>query len=323
MLTQNHLLSPLFNARNRQEFLSRISNDIFQEQDKFEQSLTSGVGRDFSVHGFCIPCNTSISFRVDMQAGGRQEKEYFFPNWRERLICPSCRMSNRQRLTATLVMQHLISRTTRQDIYLMEQTTPLFNWINKKFNGHSIVGSEYFNANFQEGRIIGPFDYQAPLRFNNLLNSARHKFSLFYSMLKMGGIRHEDVTKLSFPSASLDLLVSNDVFEHVPNPEMAFKECARVLRTGGQMFATIPFHSNSDVSVIRAKLDATGITHLLPAIYHGNPVSAEGSLVFTDFGWDIVKSLVLSGFSDVAIEVYGSVKYGHLGGGQLIFKATK
>lgn len=46
------------------------------------------------------------------------------------------------------------------------------------------------------------------------------------------GIRHEDIEKLSFKDASLDLGVSNDVFEHIANPLDAFKACARVLRPG-------------------------------------------------------------------------------------------
>ena len=57
--------------------------------------------------------------------------------------------------------------------------------------------------------------------------------------------------------------------------------------------------------------------------YHGNPVSADGSLVFTDFGWDILKEMQSSGFSDVSIEVYASAEFGHLGGGQLVFRLNK
>ena len=57
--------------------------------------------------------------------------------------------------------------------------------------------------------------------------------------------------------------------------------------------------------------------------YHGNPVSADGSLVFTDFGWDILKEMQSSGFSDISIEVYGSVELAHLGGGQLVFRSNK
>lgn len=324
MPVQNHQLIPLFCAHNHQEFDSGISSDVIKKLEEYEKLLASKVGTGiFSVEGFCIPCGRTVSFRVDMQAGGWQEGGLFFPNWRERLICPSCKMSNRQRLIAALVMQRLKSCATRQDVYLMEQTTPLYKWLANGFGNHSIVGSEYFGAGYQGGEIVGPLDYQAPLKLSNLLRTARHKFILFYSMFRMGGIRHEDITRLSFSDASLDLIVSNDVFEHVPNPWIAFKECARVLRPGGQMLATIPFHSDRDKSIVRAELERRGVHHLLPAVYHGNPVSADGSLVFTDFGWDIILSFVEAGFSDGVVEVYGAAEYGHLGGGQIIFRLTK
>ena len=170
---------------------------------------------------------------------------------------------------------------------------------------------------------MGPLQYSTPLRASDLVGSARHKMSIFYSMLRMGGVRYEDVTDLSFADASLDLIVSNDVFEHIPVPRAAFAECARVLRSGGTMIATIPFHSGAESSVVRAELTGGGVRHLHPAAYHGNPVSSEGSLVFTDFGWDIIGSLAAVGFADSAVEVYGSAQYGHLGGGQLVFRAKK
>jgi len=137
------------------------------------------------------------------------------------------------------------------------------------------------------------------------------------------GIRHEDVENLSFPDDALDLIVSNDVFEHVPNPARAFAECVRVLRIGGVMLATIPFHSNNDESIIRATIVKGQLEHIFPPSYHGNPVSDDGSLVFTDFGWDVLKEMHKAGFSDVSIEIYASAELGHLGGGQLVFRVIK
>jgi len=135
-------------------------------------------------------------------------------------------------------------------------------------------------------------------------------------------VRHEDVEALSFPDNSLDLIVSNDVFEHVPHPDKAFSECARVLKPGGVLLATIPFHAAENTSVTRAQLTDGRLEQLLPAAYHGNPVSADGSLVFTDFGWDMLDMMRKAGFSNVGVEVYGSVEYGHLGGGQIVFRAV-
>jgi hypothetical protein len=65
-----------------------------------------------------------------------------------------------------------------------------------------------------------------------------------------------------------------------------------------------------------------GIEHLAPPLYHGNPVSADGSLVFTDFGWDVIARLHDAGFDDAAVECFVAPRFGHLGDGQLVFRAT-
>jgi SAM-dependent methyltransferase len=174
----------------------------------------------------------------------------------------------------------------------MEQVTPIYNWAISKFKECNLVGSEYLGYEYEGGTTVK-------------------------------GIRHEDVENLSFSDSQLDLIVSNDVFEHVPHPAKAFAECARVLKSGGVMLATIPFHSGMDKSVIRARLDSGQVMHLLPEAYHGNPVSADGSLVFTDFGWDILELMKVAGFSDVNVDAYISSEFGHLGGGQLVFRCIK
>lgn len=317
-------MCPVFTAKTNDEYGSGITCEVLQRVQEVEKSLVNSLAaKRFSVDGFCLPCNRKTTFTVDMCAGGRKENGVLLPNWRERLVCPRCKMSNRQRLVATLIMQHLESCASRQDVYLMEQITPMYKWIAEKYHNHSIVGSEYFGSGYQGSYIVGPLDYQVSLRFDNLLNTARRKFSLFYLMLRMGGVRHEDITRLSFPDVSLDLILSNDVFEHVPNPDRAFSECMRVLRPGGMMFATIPFHSAADTSVTRATLSGDGLKYLLPPMYHGNPLSEDGSLVFTDFGWDVLKEMEAAGFSDVRMDVYASAEFGHLGGGQLVFRLLK
>ena len=48
------------------------------------------------------------------------------------------------------------------------------------------------------------------------------------------------------------------------------------------------------------------------AVYHGNPFRSDGSLVFYDFGWDILEICKNCGFSDVNMVAYFSKRFGHL-----------
>ena len=269
-----------------------LESPALKQTNQIAKQLLADANSDaFAVSGFCVPCNKNVSFLVDMQSGGQRHANGWMPNWRERLECPLCRMNNRQRLVATLLKQALSDRQGQQ-IYLMEQVTPIYNWAVATFKQHTVIGSEYLGHEYPGGTVIK-------------------------------GIRHEDVENLSFANGQLDMIVSNDVFEHVPNPAKAFAECARVLKAGGVMLAAIPFHSDKDESVIRARLNSGQLENILPPAFHGNPVSADGSLVFTDFGWDLLATMKEAGFLDVTVDVYAAPELGHLGGGQLIFRLAR
>jgi hypothetical protein len=66
-----------------------------------------------------------------------------------------------------------------------------------------------------------------------------------------------------------------------------------------------------------------GVNHLLPPQFHGNPMSTTGSLVFTDFGWDVLGTLRSAGFDESHVAVYGSIRLGNLGNDQIVFEASK
>ncbi|MBI3901596.1 MAG: glycosyltransferase [Nitrosomonadales bacterium] len=285
-------LIPVFVAHDRKEYERGMQQkELAVIRDIEERLVASAKAEAFSVNGYCVPCNKAVPMLVDMQAGGQRMANGWIPNWRERLVCPFCQMNNRQRLIATLVKQHLEQHRDVK-IYFMEQVTAIYQWATNAFPANQIIGSEYLGFEYRSGQLIN-------------------------------GIRHEDVMNSSFADGSLDMVISNDVFEHVPDPGKALAECARILRPGGVLLASIPFHRDYDNSVVRAELEAGGEKHLLPPVYHGNPVSAEGSLVFTDFGWDVIQTLRSVGFSEAGVEVYASAEFGHLGGGQLIIRAVK
>ena len=102
------------------------------------------------------------------------------------------------------------------------------------------------------------------------------------------GYRCEDLESLSFAEDSVDLHVTQDVFEHLFNPAKAFREIARTLKPGGAHIFTVPIVNKNKPTEICARLKADGtIEHLQEPEYHGNPVSEEGSLVTRWWGYDI------------------------------------
>lgn len=46
--------------------------------------------------------------------------------------------------------------------------------------------------------------------------------------------------EIPLPASSFDTVVSTQVFEHLASPEVAAKECARVLKPGGHILITVP-----------------------------------------------------------------------------------
>lgn len=102
------------------------------------------------------------------------------------------------------------------------------------------------------------------------------------------GFRCENLESLTFSDESFDLFITQDVFEHILHPDKAFKEIARVLKPGGMHIFTMPWYPELKDSRQRAAIKDGEIDYLEEAIYHGNPISKQGSLVTYDWGADFV-----------------------------------
>jgi SAM-dependent methyltransferase len=106
----------------------------------------------------------------------------------------------------------------------------------------------------------------------------------------VNGVRCEDLQAASCADASFDLVMTEDVLEHVAAPRLAFAELGRVLAPGGWHIGTVPVNWSRDVSVPRAVIEDGQVQHILPPEYHGDPTRPAGALAFTEFGRDVVEA---------------------------------
>lgn len=122
------------------------------------------------------------------------------------------------------------------------------------------------------------------------------------------GIICQDLQDLTFPSETFDLILTQDVLEHVLNPERAFSELSRVLKPGGYHIFTVPHHEGR-ATLRRVSVENGKVTFKYPPVYHGDPLRPEGALVCTDFGSDLGPLLRNFGFSTELIAC--EVRYTH------------
>lgn len=106
------------------------------------------------------------------------------------------------------------------------------------------------------------------------------------------GFRNEDLGAQTFEDASFDLVITQDVMEHVYEPEAVFREISRTLRPGGAHVFTVPLINRHASTEVWARMNPDGSPRFLGnPEWHGNPVSAEGSPVTMHWGADIVEHI--------------------------------
>lgn len=283
------IITKLSSLKDYDAYHKRTHKDLVKRRE-LEESLTPNSRKSFKYSGYCYACQDYTDLIVDFKYSTATSSGHT-PNWRERLICPSCKLNNRMRATLHLIEQEA---QPKKDgiIYISEQSTPLYRQLKRRYP--KTVGSEYLNQDFQPGQI------------------------------NRRGIRHESLTKLSFESHSLDLILSFDVLEHIPNYRQALEECFRCLKPDGKLFFSVPFIKSSQPTITRATVQEDGkILHLLPPEYHGDPLNPKGCLCFYHFGWELLENLREIGYKSAEALIYWSNEYGYLGGEQFIFIASK
>ena len=81
-------------------------------------------------------------------------------------------------------------------------------------------------------------EFCKPIRELRLLRVFNH----YSSGEIIDGTRIEDATSTSFENNSLELITSNQVFEHIPDDLSAFRECYRILKKRRPSNFSVPLY---------------------------------------------------------------------------------
>jgi SAM-dependent methyltransferase len=240
-------------------------------------------------------CNICGSFTV---FGSVQQ------NLRESCRCLRCGSSNRQRQIARVLLGALrndfgvllgsLAEMSRRQLPLAVYSTEASGALHRQLR---------FLPNYQCSEYFGP---------------------LYRSGERVEKIMHQDLMNCSLADASLDVVLSADVLEHIPQPYAAHREVYRILKTGGRHIFTVPFYQTRCKDERRAEIDGDGnIRHLLEPQYHSDPVRpADGILVFTIFSLQMMTELEDIGFETRFYQLF-SPWYGILGDNALVFETVK
>ncbi len=262
------------------------------EKRRLVEQLLCGRQDEFRIYGYNALIREMVDYWVSY-AYGKVADGRRFPNYREMMICPITGLSCRIRATL-LSVEHFLGRNALKgkDVYLTEQVTRVYKYF--KSVHPRTVGSEYLGAGTRSGTLVN-------------------------------GVRHEDITALSFPDASFDLIATFEVLEHVPDYRQAYHELYRCTRPGGTVLITAPFDPGRYEHDIRARLNVRGeVEHLQEPEYHGDPMNMKGGILcFQYFGWRMLAELKEAGFREAKAVFTWSLYHGILGGDIVIIYATK
>ena len=280
-----------------------LAYSSWQEREDDEQLRDAWIAsRDFiarcdwnSLQAHCGLCAQTTQFNLLSNPAA--------PDIREGLICNRCGCNSRIRAALGLMLDDLPSTVALPpnkrlpfwcrrlpsrgpEVYMTEQVTPTFVWLQKNLKG-VLHGSEFVPNSMRRALLT--------LRF-----------------VLMGGrssVKFQDITQLDFDNATLDAVVSFDVLEHVPDYVSAIREFARVLKPGGACIATFPFNDQPGTVTRARHLQDGSIEHIETPEYHGDPIS-RGILCYYHFGWDILEHFRTAGFTEASMVMPYSLEQG-------------
>jgi SAM-dependent methyltransferase len=235
------------------------------------------VEANLNTHGFCCVCDNLSEFHAGESQWGHV---------RESMNCGFCGSSSRKRHVIKTILeifapQYKALGQAQQSLRHLSIYSAASNEQLQSFLGDdnpNFVCSEYFPG-VKEGDV-------------------------------KNGIMCQNIERLTFNNEQFDLVITEDVFEHIRRPWKAFEEVSRVLKPGGCHVFTIPFSFYSK-TVTRVDTSTDQDAYVLPPTYHIDSLR-DKVLVYTDFGYDIFDKLTMLGFeTHMTFSLYrDAIKYG-------------
>lgn len=189
-------------------------------------------------------------------------------NPRDGLVCPFCRSNARHRLVAKAFLEYLGSdarslrrlKSLDRTVYVADTGGP----VARTLRGFSPVSRSALVPDV-------PLGARLP-----------------------GGATCQDLEELTYADASFDVVMTEDVLEHVRRPDVAFREIGRVLRLGGVHIFTVPFVQERP-TVTRIDTSGPEDVELMEPEWHGDSIRGR-VIAYRNFGYDLFELLSELGF---------------------------
>jgi SAM-dependent methyltransferase len=254
------------------------------------RSVAPRGGWRFRAFGYCASCDRESMFvlakrhaawvaRLAAQWDCSDEHKRALVA-RESSICALCRANLRMRAQARAVL----------DVLQLRRTSELVACLSG--NPQFLIFEAATNTVFRSTTVLCVPNYIASEYRENAPSGAI-----------VDGILNEDLQALSFADASIDIVLTSDVLEHVADLECALDEISRVLKPGGFHVLTVPSDPALPHTIERARIVGGKIVHDFPEVYHGDSIRGDGILAFRDFGADTAERLSRASMSCRAINL--------------------
>jgi SAM-dependent methyltransferase len=208
--------------------------------------------KNFSQDGYCPICEADVTFTAESETDIPQKWQGHW--FRDKLKCSGCNSPPRERILA----------------HFLEKFRP--EWRGLAIHEGSPGGWAL------SGKLRTQCEFYTPTQYDPTAP---------FGTISQAGWRNENLENQTFEDDSFDVVITQDVFEHLFNPGLAASEIARTLRPGGICLMTVPVMNPFGEIERRAAIEGGRIVHLLPEKYHGNPVGDGRSLVTVDWSYGI------------------------------------